>query len=188
MHWSYLKIYIIIKCECRGKYKLSKDPIDVGQICKRSTYKVWCLLQSNRCLRKSDEFWHIIIIKVKHNHEPSSNITCHLRVRHLKFDQSEARHQIVVIGITPKDIFFILRQSNSSTQVIAKTIYNKKLCIWKVEFGSDSSIFVLVNQLWKENFCFDYGINENDQVTNLFFAHLDYVNLVLLYISYGPHL
>lgn len=79
-------------------------------------------------------------------------------------------YQMATIAIASKDFLFTLRQSNLSTQVIAKTIQNKKVCIQKAKFGNCLPILALKNQFWKEKICFDYCMNTANQIIHLFFS------------------
>ena len=73
---------------------------------------------------RRNDVWYLKIRNSEHNHEVSEDMSGHPIARRLNTEQQEQVRQMSAAGSQPRQILSTIRQSDSSSMAISRTIYN----------------------------------------------------------------
>nr|XP_043621863.1 protein FAR1-RELATED SEQUENCE 5-like [Erigeron canadensis] len=115
--------------------------------------------------------WVFKIKDLRHNHEPSTDMSKHPLFCRLPPDSVQSVKDMTLAGIPPREILSTLRQQTPNLPAVSRTIYNLKAKIRKDNLRNKSMVSSLFEELEKSGFSYDILRNSKGHITNLFIAH-----------------
>lgn len=108
---------------------------------------------------------------MKHNHEPSPHPLAHPTHRCLSTENLASISRLTKAGIAPREIETYLRQQDSALLATRQDIYNHIRNARQEQYGGESSIHALINQLTMEGFWNQIQFDKDQRITSVLFAH-----------------
>ena len=159
---------VVFVCDRHGEYT------GKGLMSSRatSTKKYSCPFELEGSYREYDG-WKVIVKNHNHNHSKSWGLQGHAYARRMTEQEKEYVEELYALNLPVKDILYNLKQRFPENLSISNDIYNAIKDIKKKaedEIGS-SPMQVMLSLLRNNNYIFEYTLNDENQMENLFFVH-----------------
>nr|XP_043633125.1 uncharacterized protein LOC122604303 [Erigeron canadensis] len=144
--------FVTLQCDCGGSYRDIRGIQDKRQK-KATTRLISCPFRIIGS-KGVNGTWVYKPKDLKHNHEPSSDMSGHPSFRQLPPDTVQTVEEMTKSGIPPRQILSSLRQQNPDLPAKSRTIYNVKRKIKRDNLGNRSVIGALFEEFEKDGFAF----------------------------------
>lgn len=162
------KSNVLFYCDRSGIYNSNTKSTK-----KTRSIKINCGFEVlGKCLSVDDDFWMLMVICDKHNHEPALFMEGHAYARRLSENETELVKDMKSKNVKPRDILSTLKKQNVENVSTVKTIYNACQKFRNMERKGKTQMQLVLTFLEKEGYIFYNRANTStDKLEELFFAH-----------------
>nr|XP_043637923.1 protein FAR1-RELATED SEQUENCE 5-like [Erigeron canadensis] len=171
--------FVTLQCDRGGSYRDIRGIQDKRQK-KATTRLISCPFRIIGS-KGVDGTWVYKPKHLKHNHEPSSDMSGHPSFRKLPPDTVQTVEEMTKSGTPPRQILSSLRQQNPDLPANSRTIYNVKRKIKRDNLGNQSVIGALFEEFEKDGFLYDVLHDSERHITSLFIVHPLSIKLAKLF-------
>ena len=169
---------VYIRCDRGGSYSGKLE-----NLAKRdsSTRKCDCPFKvrgsTSKAKSSTNPYWSLAVIDGHHNHSASLCPSAHPSHRQLAPSQVEEVRRLTKSNVKPSQILLQLRESDSGTLAVNRTINNTINKIRQQELLGRSPIEALLGFLKESNWVWDVAVDASGAIQQLFFAHPGSIHL-----------
>jgi hypothetical protein len=173
-HNQNIKTHYYYCCDREGKHG-SKATIKDG-----SSRRIGCPFKLV-IFRKDERQWEVKVNHPDHNHGPSANPKDHNVFRRRNHEQKEYIESMRKAGIRPKQMLSSIEEQYTGSHITISDIYTEINTLKARSLSGRTPIEVLFDRLSEPSsgFVYDFQIDSENHVQNLFFAHDKQVRLLL---------